>query len=119
MDRRQVLLAGLILAYTSIGVAGGLVRGQDPVQQPTMSQPSRPDQEPSPENPSLANPEKKVLEDNDKDIKKKVEKLYQLVSELKSEVDKTDSSKVMSLNLIKKTEEIEKLARDIRNRSKG
>lgn len=60
-----------------------------------------------------------MLEENQKDIKKKVEKLYDLATELKAEVDKTDSSKVLSLNLVRKAEEIEKLARDIKNRSKG
>ena len=59
------------------------------------------------------------MDENEKDIKKKVERLYELATELKAEVDKTDSSKVLSLNLLKKTEEIEKLAKDIRTRSKG
>jgi hypothetical protein len=52
-------------------------------------------------------------------MKKKVDRLYELATQLKNEVDKTDSSKVLSLNLVKKAEEIEKLARDIKNRSKG
>jgi len=60
-----------------------------------------------------------MLEENNKDIHKKVEQLYKLAAELKAEVDKTDSSKVLSLNLVKKAEEIEKLAHDIKNRSKG
>ena len=59
------------------------------------------------------------MDENEKDIKKKVERLYELATELKAAVDKTDSSKVLSLNLLKKTEEIEKLAKDIRSRSKG
>jgi len=64
-------------------------------------------------------PQRKRLDENEKEIKKKVERLYVLASELKGEVEKTDSSKVLSLNLLKKTEEIEKLAREIRSRSKG
>ena len=63
--------------------------------------------------------DKRILEEIEKDIKKKVEKLYELATELKTEVEKTDSSKVLSLNLVRKAEEIEKLARDIKNRSKG
>ena len=63
--------------------------------------------------------DKRILEENQKEIKKKVEKLYDLATELKTEVEKTDSSKVLSLNLVRKAEEIEKLARDIKNRSKG
>lgn len=63
--------------------------------------------------------DKKLLEENDKDMKKKVLQLYDLASQLKEQVEKTDSSKVLSLDLLKKAEEIEKLAHDIKNRSKG
>jgi hypothetical protein len=62
---------------------------------------------------------KLMLEENEKDIKKNIEKLYQLASDLKSEVEKTDSSQVLSLALVKKAEEIEKLAHDIKTRAKG
>ena len=62
---------------------------------------------------------KAALEENEKDIKKKVEKLFQLASELKDEVDKTDSAKVLSMAMLKKAEEIEKLAKDIKSRAKG
>jgi hypothetical protein len=60
-----------------------------------------------------------MLESNDKDKKKKVEQLYKLASELKEQVEKTDSSKVLNLDLVKKAEEIEKLAHDIKTRSRG
>lgn len=62
---------------------------------------------------------KLMLEANEKDIKKNIETLYQLATDLKSEVEKTDSSQVLSLTLMKKAEEIEKLAHDIRVRAKG
>lgn len=57
-------------------------------------------------------------EENNEDIRKKVERLYQLAGGLKVEMDKTDSTNVLSLNLLKKVKKIEKLAREIR-RSKG
>jgi hypothetical protein len=60
-----------------------------------------------------------VLEQNQKDIKKDVEKLYELASELKTEVDKTDATAVLSLAMVKKAEEIEKLARQIKDHAKG
>ena len=50
---------------------------------------------------------------------REVERLYQLAGELKAEVDKTDSANLSSLNLLKKAEEIEKLAHEIRKHSKG
>lgn len=62
---------------------------------------------------------KTILEANQKDIKKNVEKLFQLASELKAEVDKTDEVKVLSVALLKKTEEIERLAHAIRSRALG
>ena len=62
---------------------------------------------------------KVALQENDKSIKKSVEKLFQLASELKAEVDKTDSAQVLSLPMVKKAEEIEKLAKDIKSRAKG
>src|SRR6202023_932646 len=62
---------------------------------------------------------KAELEENEKDIKKKVEKLFQLATELKDEVDKTDSAKVLSVAMVKKAEEIEKMAKDINKPSKG
>lgn len=62
---------------------------------------------------------KLILEANQKEIKKDVGRLYDLASELKAEVDKTDSVHVLSLAMLKKTEEIEKLAREIKSRAKG
>jgi hypothetical protein len=38
---------------------------------------------------------------------------------LKNEVDKTDSAKVLSLAMLKKADEIERLAKDIKTRAKG
>jgi len=64
-------------------------------------------------------PPKAALKENEKDIKKDIEKLFQLAGELKAEVEKTDSSVVLSLPLLRKAEEIEKLAREIKNRAKG
>ena len=117
METRRTFLAGLVLVGVSSGLAGTPARAQDSLQK--LPPKPTPDQGPETEGPPLPNAEKKVLEENDKDIKKKVEHLYQLAAELKAEVEKTDSSKILSLNLMKKAEAIEKLARDIKNRSKG
>jgi hypothetical protein len=86
------------------------------------SRPSPPDINPDAD-PSGATPEKSpskaLLEANEKDIKKNIEKLYQLATDLKAEIEKTDSSQVLSLAMVKKAEEIEKLAREIKTRAKG
>ena len=62
---------------------------------------------------------KLILEANQKEIKKNVERLFDLASELKGEVEKTDAVQVLSMAMLRKTEEIEKLAKEIRTRAKG
>jgi HAMP domain-containing protein len=71
-----------------------------------------------PEPPFPRDP-KAILELRQKDIKKDVERLLELATELKKEVDKTDSSAVLSMPLLRKTEEIEKLAKHIRSLARG
>jgi len=115
VKNRRTFLGGLLTAGLAARITGELAQGQTPkFPQDPKNAPDSP-----PENPLAPSPEKRMLEENQKDIKKKVEKLYELATELKGEVDKTDSSKVLSLNLVRKAEEIEKLAREIKNRSKG
>lgn len=70
-------------------------------------------------NPNFPNPTKTMLEERQKNIKKDVEKLYDLASQLKTEVEKTDSTSVLSVAMLKKAEEIEKLARQIKDHAKG
>jgi ribosomal protein L23 len=89
-----------------------LVAQVRPAQQPKPAQ--REDESESPKFDS-----KTMLEANKKDIKKDIEKLFQLASELKAEVEKTDSVQVLSMAMLKKTEEIEKLAKEIRTRAIG
>ena len=62
---------------------------------------------------------KALLEQRQKDIKKNVEKLFELASQLKTEVEKTDATVVLSLAMVKKAEEIEKLAKQIKDNAKG
>jgi hypothetical protein len=73
----------------------------------------------SPNSPNSLNPTKTMLEERQKNIKKDVEKLYNLASQLKTEVEKTDSTTVLSLSMLKKAEEIEKLAKQIKDHAKG
>ncbi|MBI3670345.1 MAG: hypothetical protein HY237_11255 [Acidobacteria bacterium] len=71
-----------------------------------------------PEPPAKTDP-RALLRANQKDIKRDVERLFELVQELKKEVEKTDSSEVLSLTLVRKAEEIEKLAKHIKSLARG
>jgi hypothetical protein len=91
-------------------------------QSKPSGRPSPPDPTPdadAPASPLGKSPTKVMLETNEKDIKKNIEKLYELATDLKAEVEKTDSSQVLSLGMLKKAEEIEKLAHDIKTRARG
>ncbi len=60
-----------------------------------------------------------LLEQNQKAIKKDVEKLFDLATQLKTDVEKTDATAVLSLPLVKKAEEIEKLAKQIKKHAQA
>jgi hypothetical protein len=62
---------------------------------------------------------KAVLEQHQKDIKKDVERLFDLAQDLKNEVEKTDATAVLSMAMLKKAEEIEKLAKQIKDHARG
>jgi hypothetical protein len=117
-DTRRKFLALLAGAMTLAAARSGSVRAQAKPQ----SRPQPPDAPPDTDDTTALtgkSPAKLMLEANEKDIKKSIEKLYELATDLKEEVEKTDSSKVLSLTLVKKAEEIEKLAHDIKTRAKG
>jgi hypothetical protein len=61
----------------------------------------------------------KLLKENQTGIKTNVTKLAELAQELKKQVEETDATKVLSLDLIKKSQEIEKLAHQIATLAKG
>ena len=62
--------------------------------------------------------EKKAAKERVAALKKDTDKLLKLSVELKEYVDKSDEN-VMSLNVIRKAEEIEKLAKSVKDKMKG
>jgi hypothetical protein len=62
---------------------------------------------------------KQMLKQNKDQIHDDVEKLYTLATELKDEVEKTDSVNVLSLAMVGKAEQVEKLAKQIKNLARG
>ncbi len=56
---------------------------------------------------------KKIQEHNQKTIVQDIQRLYKLAGELKDEVEKTDSTVTLSLPMIQKAKEVEKLAKQI------
>jgi hypothetical protein len=92
--------------------------------------PARPDSAQSPGPPKIEQtmPEeikpnskeaKEILKQNQRQIQDNVEKIYKLAEELKDEVEKTDASNTLSLPMVQKAEQIEKLAKQVKNLARG
>ena len=116
MESRRKFLTTIITVGVPAGILalapGAEVRAQRP-QNPEQQKEKEDDSHMPKFDPKL------ILEANQKEIKKSVERLYDLASELKAEVEKTDSVQVLSVAMLRKTDEIEKLAKEIRSRAKG
>jgi hypothetical protein len=65
--------------------------------------------------PPRSDPKARLKEDQ-KTLRHDIDHLLQMAKDLKDEADKTPETDVLSLSLVKKTEDIEKLARQIRDR---
>jgi hypothetical protein len=61
---------------------------------------------------------KKANQDRQANLKRDTEKLLELSTELKEYVDKTNEN-MLSVEVVKKAEEIEKLARSVKDKMKG
>ncbi|HWO32464.1 MAG TPA: hypothetical protein VNO32_27015 [Candidatus Acidoferrum sp.] len=56
--------------------------------------------------------------ENEKELRASVDRLYVMVSNLKNEVEKTNANMVLDVSLVKRAQEIEKLAKQIKDRAK-
>ena len=112
---RREALKTVLCAVGVAAVSGIDVRGQNPARQNPATASGEENSDPKLD-PKRA---KTILEQNQKDLKRDIQKLFQLATELKDEAEKTDAVNTLSLPLLKKTEEIERLARQIREKAKG
>jgi hypothetical protein len=121
-SRRRLLVMSIAFAP---GALWGFQTQDNPNPNPVPGNRRRPTDPDDPSNgsnsagfpPAATN--KAMLEERQKNIKKNVEKLYELAAQLKTEVEKTDSTTTLSLAMLKKAEEIEKLAKQIKDQAKG
>lgn len=101
----------------SVSQDGGMI--QNPVQQ-LPGRRRLPTENPSPENFPKSNQkqQKALMDSNFKQLKQHAQDLAELAKSLQTEVEKSNEN-VLSLEIVKKAEEAEKLARKIKNEAKG
>jgi hypothetical protein len=121
-SRRHVLaiVAGAAGIFTARALvwAQPMQRTPQPLPSPHAPDPNFP---PGLDGPDInREPEKKVIDpQKQRDIRMDIDKLYGLASDLKNQVDKTDLNSMLSIGIVKKAQEIEKLAKQIKQLSKG
>jgi hypothetical protein len=112
---------------TAFVAALGALASKPLLSAPQLPRPSRdprpypngrnPGQSPS-DDPSTPEGKAAVFE-RQKQIQADVARLYEMATDLKSEVEKGDANATLSVSLIRKAQEIEKLAKQIKNLAKG
>jgi hypothetical protein len=116
---KRNFLATLSAALVALLAAVRFAGAQQAQSPPLPGQDASSHQPPAgPELPALADP-KEMLKEHQKKIRDDVEKLYDLAGDLKDEVEKTQTEHVLSLPMIQKAEQIEKLAKQIKTFARG
>lgn len=128
-ENRRSFVMAVAAAASSVAVDALLVASGSPLIM-AAQRPIIPPPKPTPaetQNPAQqdassrdANAAKRaILLKNEKEFRQGVERLYQLTGDLRDEVQKTMTTDVLSLRMVKKTEEIEKLAKTLKTKAKG
>jgi hypothetical protein len=125
MKRLHVaILSMLLVTAGSMRLSGGQIL-QQPFPQPGRQPPGLPSQtgrnpaEPDPLDPHREQKQADMRNaDRQKRLEADTEKLLTLATDLKEQVGKTNKQ-ILSVDVIKKADEIEKLARSVKERMKG
>jgi hypothetical protein len=115
------------LLKSVVGTAGTLATApwmygafQHPQPMPSPNAPSNQNVPGGMNGPQVSNSDKSVPNPlNREQIAAMVQQLYKLASELKNEVETTNLAAVFPVTFVKKAQEIEKLAKQIKDKTKG
>ena len=111
--------AGVLAIETwGYSAAPGLQKGPNPL--PSPNAPSNQNIPAGMDGPDIMHPSKTAANPlNQEQIAAAVQQLYKLASELKTEVEQTNLTTTFSLDFVKKAQQIEKLAKQIKEKAKG
>lgn len=111
---RRFFLSGVATALAAArALLSGAQRQEPPPQFPQI--PDASGRRPGDDVPLPPRADPKVqLKEDQRTLRHDVDRLLEMVKQFKEEVDKTQETDVLSLTLVKKAEEIEKLARQMK-----
>jgi hypothetical protein len=115
-----VAIAGGVLATGQMMLAQAPIPGDGPPRgMPTPPPAAEPRDQGDASPASNASAAKRQMLQQEKEFREGIERLYALSGELRDEVQKTPTLQVLSVRMYKKTEEIEKLAKQLKSKAKG
>jgi hypothetical protein len=120
--RRRFLMTLAAAASCSVATHGTVfrqVRNTKPFPTPPASAETQNPAEKNGTTLDSQSAKRAALRQNEREFRAGVDRLYQLASELKQEVDKTGTKEVFSVHMYKRMEEIEKVAKSLKGRAKG
>ena len=121
LESRRSFFVSAALVSAGLALPERILAAQNPPTPPPQPQPGyTPNPAEIHSNPAEAAAANRArLLENEKVFRVGVERLYQLTSELRDELQKTPMTEVFSLRFVKKTEEIEKLAKRLKSQAKS
>jgi len=111
--------ASCSVAGFSEGVALAQAKKSNPFPTPPQSAETQNPAEAQATKLGSHNAKKIALQQNEKEFRAGVNRLYELAVELKKDVDETPTAQVFSVRMYKRTEEIEKVAKQLKSKAKG
>jgi hypothetical protein len=116
---RRSVIQGLAAFTGFSAVAAPLLFGQHPQPLPSPNAPNP--QVPNGMNgPKPTGPDQKAIDQAQAaQLRTDVDKLYALITDLRQDVSVTNSANVLSLSVVKKAKEIEKLAKQVKDLARG
>jgi hypothetical protein len=120
-ESRRAFVMGVAAAASALATMPSMLCAQRPIIPPP---PPEPAEKGNPadvhSNPAAdAAAKRTLLRKNEKEFREGVERLYQLTSALRDELQKTATTDVFSLHIVKQTEEIAKLAKLLKSKAKS
>ncbi len=120
-ESRRAFVMSVAAAASALATMPSMLCAQRPIIPPP---PPEPAEKGNPadvhSNPAAdAAAKRALLLKNEKEFREGVERLYQLTSALRDELQKTATTDVFSLHIVKQTQEIEKLAKLLKSKAKS
>jgi hypothetical protein len=107
------------VAAVSQGITFAQARKSNPFPTPPQSAETQNPAEAQPAKSDSQTAKKIALQQNEKEFRAGVDRLYELAGELKKDIDGAPTTQVFSVRMYKRTEEIEKVAKLLKSKAKG